>query len=195
MMKQLQQIIALLITLIIHATVGLTVADEGTNTHILNTDFGAHIGIVSDVNSDGQQGIFIYGTLDDAPMLSILREDIESAAFEHTDRYLVAYDASGQALYELPDNRYQMQITTPNGAVNMNYAAGGTDLQGASAMTETEDILLQQSTDGMYRVYLLSTGELSVIMGPDANRVNYQVTFTGVPALNVSLTMYSADTQ
>jgi hypothetical protein len=102
MNQQLTRLIStLLITLIAISTTGFAMADERINgSDILNTDFGAHIGIVSDINAQGQHGIFIYRTFDEAPLLSMLAEDIEAAAFEYTGHYLVAYDASGQALYE-----------------------------------------------------------------------------------------------
>jgi hypothetical protein len=182
------------ISYLLLCSIGLAAAEDIVNNDdILNTAFGQHIGLVADINAQGQEGIFIYRSLGEQPIVSMLREDVETAAFELTGRYLVAYDASGQALYELPNDQYQMQITTPNGAINMSYSSYGTNLRGTDAMVETADILLQQTSDGIYSIYLLGTGELSVVMGPDVNDMTYQITFTGVPALNVTLSTVASD--
>jgi hypothetical protein len=178
---------AIILIIILLITAGVVAADSAPGgPHILNPDFGSHLGTVADSNAENQSGIFVYDS-NGQLVINMFSEDVEAAAFEYTGRYLVAYDESGQALYDMPDGRFQMQLTTSNGSINLNYASHGSDMKAGEAQTETEDILLQQSDDGLYSLYLLGNGELSVVMGPDNAGLSYQVTFTGVPALNIKL--------
>jgi hypothetical protein len=151
---------------------------------VLNPDFAQQQGVISTVNQTDEAGIFVLNP-DGEVEISILLEDVVAVSHQYLGGFLVAYDESGQALFELPQGGYQMQLTTSNGAINFSYLNQNSNVQSAEILTMQEDMLLQASADGHYQLYLLTTGELRVVMGPDAAGLYYHVTFTGIPALNI----------
>jgi hypothetical protein len=180
-------ITSLLVFLLFVIGIGFAAADEPTElpvTGILNMDFATHLGTVTTLNDAGEEGVFVLNG-DGEAVISMLREDVISASNERLGGFLSAYDESGQALFVLPDGSYQLQFSTSNGNINLSYLNPASSINTADSLSLDEDALLVASMNGMYQFYLMTTGELSVLMGPDEDGILYRVTFTGIPALNV----------
>jgi hypothetical protein len=125
--------------------------------------------------------------------------------------FAMYFDVSNQTTSDLPgeptvscggtpnsDNRLS---NTPNGAVYATEdgitAIGITNLGEGAFVTVTaaelaelpanpeENMLLASSGDGYTSVYLLTTGEYQVNIGPDQNGNVSVVIFTGIPATNI----------
>jgi hypothetical protein len=180
-------ILSLLVFLLFVIGTGFAAADEPSElplTGILNADFANHLGTVTTLNDDGEEGVFVLNENGEA-VISMLREDVITASNERLGGFLSAYDESGQSLFVLPDGSYQLQFSTSNGSINLNYLNPSSSISTADSLSLEEDALLVASMNGEYQFYLMTTGELSVLMGPDEDGILYRVTFTGIPALNV----------
>jgi hypothetical protein len=162
--------------------------DELPVSGSLNPDFASDLAIVTTLNEAGEEGVFVI-TADGETAISMLREEIVAVSNEQLGGFLTVYDESGQSLFELPDGGYQMQLGTSNGTIDFSYLNQDSNIQAEERLSIEEDYLLAESEDGFYQFYLLTTGELSVVMASDENDFLYAVTFTGIPALNIKLEM------
>jgi hypothetical protein len=180
-------VLSLLLFLLFITGIGFVAADEPSDlavTGILNADFANHLGTITTLNDDGEEGVFVLNKNGEM-VIGMLRADVIAASNERLGGFLSAYDESGQSLFVLPDGSYQLQLSTSNGNINLSYLNPASSISTADSLSLEEDALLQTSINGTYQFYLMTTGELSVLMGPDEDGISYRVTFTGIPALNV----------
>lgn len=186
MEKQFVRLItSLLFSLLVFVAVATVSADDALPVSgILNPDSASELGIVTTLNASGEEGVFIIARNGEIA-ISMLRAEIVAVSNEMLGGFLSVYEESGQALFEMPDGSYQMQLTTSNGVINLSYLNQNSTIQSAELLTMEEEILLQASADEQYQLYLLTTGELSVLMRTDDDDLSYQITFTGIPALNI----------
>lgn len=157
---------------------------------LLNPDFGSHLGTIMTLNESDEAGIFVYNNSAEL-VISMQYDELRAASFHHLGAYLSVYDDSGQSLFELPNGSYQMQLTTSNGPINFTYRGQSGRIQGTESLTMEDDVLLQHSEDGLFQLYLLTTGEFSIVIGPDSDNTTYVLTFTGVDALNLKQEIHS----
>lgn len=158
--------------------------DELPVSGILNPNFASDLAIVTTLNEAGEEGVFVI-TADGETAISMLREEIVAVSNEQLGGFLTVYDESGQSLFELPDGGYQMQLSTSNGPIDFSYLNQDSGIQAEERLSIEEDYLLAATEDGSYQLFLLTTGELSVVMVSHENDAVYTVTFTGIPALNI----------
>jgi len=181
---------SLLLLALIALFVGIVSAsDETPVSGVLNPDFASQIGTVTTLNQDGEEGVFVITPNGDTA-LAMLKSEIVSISNEALGGFLTVYDETGQALFELPDGRYQMQLTTSNGTINLSYLNQYSNLETAELIAIDEDVLLQTSADESYQLFLMTTGELSVVISTDDGMV-YRLTFTGIPALNIKQEIFA----
>lgn len=172
------------IILLFFAAIPLAAQENLPVSGVLNPDFAQDLALVTSLSITGEEGIFAYAPNGEL-LLGMQVEEIKSAAYEAMGGFLIAYDESGQALFQLPDGTYQMQLTTSNGSLNFNYLNRHSSVQASEALTMDKDVLLEQSVDEQYQIVLLQSGELAVIIAPNSSALRYQIRFTGIPALNI----------
>jgi hypothetical protein len=160
--------------------------DELPVSGILNPDFASDLAIVTTLNEAGEEGVFVI-TADGETAISMLREEIVAVSNELFGGFLVVYEESGQSLFELADGGYQMQLSTNNGPIDFSYLDQDSNIQAEERLSIEEDYLLAATEDGSYQLFLLTTGELSVVIESVERDAVYSVTFTGIPALNIKL--------
>jgi hypothetical protein len=156
--------------------------DESPISGILNPSFASNLATVTTLNASGEEGVFVISP-DGKMLISLLKLEIVERSNEQLGGFLTVYADTGQSLFELPNGGYQMQLSTGNGAIDFSYLNQASSIQAEERLTMEEDFLLAESEESFYQLYLLTTGELSVIIGPDETGMSYQITFTGIPAL------------
>src|SRR5690349_14736105 len=142
MEKQIMRFtLSLLLVLLFVIGIGFATADEPSElpvTGILNEGFATHLGTVTTVNGEGEEGVFVLNEAGEI-VISMLRKDVIEASNERLGGFLSAYDESGQALFVLPDGSYQLQFSTSNGNINLSYLNGSSSVDTAEQLSLEED--------------------------------------------------------
>lgn len=185
-MKKITLVLVLLFGSTVNAFAQLSIPAQ----HQINPSFAIHMGIIEDMH-DGLNGIYITSPEGEL-VLAMSYHEIETTVLETAGKFLIAYDDSGQALYINADGEYEMSLTINDSSINLSYLPNHRNrlslVEDSSYLEQDvmlQDVILKESTDGLYRIVLLTTGELQVQMQSANDRIEYHVTFTGIPALNV----------